>query len=525
MNINGEQLKYFIYCRKSSDDEDRQILSIESQIRELKEYALKYNLQVVDILTESKSAHYPGREVFDEMLVRIKSGEANGLLVWHANRIARNSKDGGEVIWLMDEGKIKQVDTPHKQYKNNGDDKFFMALEFGMAKKFSDDLSDNVRRGIRQKYERGEYPNLAPIGYINTKVNGVTNISPDPERKDLVIRVFNEYSTGKYSLGQMTDLIFTWGLRTRKGKPVSKSHLHRILQNPIYYGVYEHAGELHNGTYEPLISKRLFDDLQIVLHNKAKPKKMVNDWPYAALLKCGCGCGASIIFETKRKYYKKTDRWAEYTYARSSKRCSKCTQKGIDLEELERQLDEKIAPITIDEETWRLGIKLLNAKYESEAKQRAQVVESQQRQYQRLQSELDGYFKMRAREEMTAEEFTGKKKAIFDEQAKLKEKIDDGISGQRSWLELAEDFFTTAYQAREMLNSDDLEAKRKAVAKIGWNVLLKDEKLVWTYQKPYDILLKPQYRSDLRRAVDDVRTFYAQSLASPQYIIPSFPIL
>lgn len=217
---------------------------------------------------------------------------------------------------------------------------------------------------------------------------------------------------------------------------------------------------------------------------------------------CGCGCGASIIFEIKRKYYKKTDRWAEYTYARSSKRCSKCIQKGIDLAELERQLDEKIAPVTIDEETWRLGIKLLNAKYESEAKQRAQVVESRQRQNQRLQSELDGYFKMRAREEMTAEEFTAKKRAIFEEQARLKEKIDDGINGQRSWLELAEDFFTTAYQAREMLNSDDLEAKRRAVAKIGWNVLLKDEKLVWTYQKPYDILLKPQYRSDLRRGWD-----------------------
>lgn len=103
---------------------------------------------------------------------------------------------------------------------------------------------------------------------------------------------------------------------------------------------------------------------------------------------------------------------------------------------------------------------------------------------------------------MSADEFTVKKKAIFEEQARLKEKIDDGINGQRTWLELAEDFFTTAYQAREMLNSDDLEAKRKTVAKIGWNLLLKDERLVWTYQKPYDILLKPQYRSDLRWVQD-----------------------
>ena len=129
-------------------------------------------------------------------------------------------------------------------------------------------------------------------------------------------------------------------------------------------------------------------------------------------------------------------------------------------------------------------------------------MENQQRQYQRLQSELDGYFKMRAREEMTGDEFSAKKKVIVEEQSKLKEKIDEGIVGQRSWLELAEDFFTTAYQAREMLNSDVLDAKRKAVKKIGWNLLLKDESLVWSYKKPYDVLLKPQYRSDLRRGWD-----------------------
>ena len=105
---------------------------------------------------------------------------------------------------------------------------------------------------------------------------------------------------------------------------------------------------------------------------------------------------------------------------------------------------------------------------------------------------------MRAREEMTGDEFSVKKNVIVEEQSKLKEKIDEGIVGQRSWLELAEDFFTTAYQAREMLNSDVLDAKRKAVKKIGWNLLLKDESLVWSYKKPYDVLLKPQYRSDLR---------------------------
>lgn len=496
--ITNTKLKYIAYCRKSSEDEDRQILSIEAQIRELKEYADKNNLQIIEILTESKSAHKPGREVFDDLIAKIEAGKANAILVWHANRIARNSLDGGKAIWLIDSGKVVQIDTPSKQYRNTPDDKFYLSLEFTMAKKSSDDLSQVVKRGIRQKYERGEYPNLAPIGYINAKTNGVINIYHDPARAHLILRLFTEYATGKYSLGQTTQQVFDWGLRTRKGLPVSKSHLHRVLQNPVYCGLFEHGGELHAGSYEAIITKKLFDAVQVVLKNRGKQKKINNEWAYADILKCGCSCGANIIFETKKKYYKKTDRWAEYTYARSSKRCGKCGQKGITLDELERQMDEKLMDVAIDEDTWRMGIKLLNKKYEAEAKRRAQLVESQQRQHQTLQTELDGFFKMRAREEMTGEEFAAKKKNILEEQARLKEKINEGIEGQRTWLELAEDFLTTAFQAREMLNSNRLDLKRIAVRKVGWNLLLMNEKIVWTYRKPYDVLLKPRYRSDLR---------------------------
>ena len=296
----------------------------------------------------------------------------------------------------------------------------------------------------------------------------------------------------------MTKMVFDWGLRTRNNKPISKSNLHNILKNPLYYGCFLHGGELRVGSYEPLITKSLYDEVQAVLKNKSKPKKIENDWAYAGLLKCGSGCGASIIFETKKKYYKKTDRWAEYTYARCSKRCGACNEQGITIQTMEGQIDEKLKQVAISEDDWRLGIKLLNKKYETEANQRAQVVESRQRQYQRLQSELDGYFKMRAREEMTADEFSTKKSVIVEEQARLKETIDDGLHGQRTWLELAEEFLTNAFYARDMLLSDDLAAKRKVVEKIGWNLLLKDKKLVWTYQKPYDVLLKPQYRTDLR---------------------------
>ena len=300
----------------------------------------------------------------------------------------------------------------------------------------------------------------------------------------------------------MCSTIANWGLKTQKGKPIGKSHLQKILSKPTYYGWYKHGGEIHKGNYETFISKSLFDAVQDVLHNRSKPKKQHFDWAYASIIKCGCDCGASVIFETKKKFYKGTERWAEYTYARSSKRCGKCLERGTTLEDLENDIKDKILNVSIDEETWRLGIELLNAKYEKEANERKLIVENRQREYQRLQDELDGYFKMRSKEEMTAEEFQVKKTKILNAQEQVKEKIDEGVNNQRHWLELAIDFFDTALEAKKMLESDDLGKKRKAVKKIGWNLKLKDGKLVWTYQMPYDVLLIPEYRSDMSRGED-----------------------
>lgn len=510
-----KRLRYFIYCRKSSEDEDRQILSIEAQLRELKDFANKCNLHVVEILTESKSAHKPGREIFNDMLRRVELGEADAILAWQINRLARNALDGGRIIWAMDQGKIKQIDTPHKQFKNNGDDKFFMTLEFGMAKKYSDDLSDNIRRGNRQKYERGEYCGWAPMGYINTKVNGHPNIIPDPKTAPIVVKVFEEYATGKYSLGTMIEQIEKWGLKTKKDKHISKSHLQKILMNTAYYGLYKHAGELHRGNYEVLISKQLYDAVQDVLHNRSKPKKQHFDWAYAGLIKCGCGCGASIIFETKRKYYKRTDRWAEYTYARSSKRCGKCSEKGIGIDELEKQIKEKVENVSINEEKWQLGIELLQAKYQNEANKRSVIVENLQRSRTKLKSELDGYFKMRAREEITSDDFKEKKAKAMVGINSLEDKINEAMYNEKNWLELATDFLDTAYQAREMISSKDLEVKQKAVKKIGWNLKLKEGKLDWTYQMPYDVLLIPEYRSNMSRGEDsNLRSLTARDLQS-----------
>ena len=159
--------KYFLYARKSTDVEDKQVLSIEAQITELREFAKRENLEIVDVLIEKQSAKIPGRPLFNSMLDRIEDNEANGIIAWHPDRLARNSIDGGKIIYFLDCNKILALKFPQFWFESTPQGKFMLNIAFGQSKYYVDSLSENTKRGLRQKVRRGEYPSRAPLGYIN----------------------------------------------------------------------------------------------------------------------------------------------------------------------------------------------------------------------------------------------------------------------------------------------------------------------------------------------------------------------
>jgi len=502
--------KFFIYCRKSQDREDRQLLSNTSQEKELKRFAAKKGLEVVDCLREERSAKKPGRPVFNAMIKKLENGEADGIICWKLDRLSRNSLDGGRLIWNIDNGTIKEIVTPTRTFNNNGDDKFWMSIEFGMAKKFVDDLSDNTKRGIRATLAEGRWPGWAPLGYLNVDKHGkiagkgydphkqhllgdlnrpLQRIEIDPIAGPLVRRFFQEHSKGKHSLRSICQKADSWGLRGKTGKRIGKAEAHRILTNPFYYGIMVIKGQEYEGKYEPLTSKQLFDQVQKILSDRSKPIKTRWKHAYKGLIKCA-NCGCAITATTKVKHYKRTNRTASYTYYHCTKRRGSCDQPWITKKKMETQIAEKIKAVVIDDEIWQLCKELLKRSYGQQIEAQVRLKESWQQDLNRTERKLKNLLDLRVNEEITEKEYGEKKKELMDKKVSLKERVEDGDLATSNWLELAENFFKSANLAYSTFKSGDLEKKRDIVRSLGWNLLLDDGNLLWDYKKPFDVLLE-----------------------------------
>lgn len=341
----------FLYARKSTESEDRQILSIEAQIKELKTVALNRGLKIVEIFSEAKSAKAPGQPVFNKMMEEVFQSGGINILCWKLDRLARNPVDGGQLIWAIEKKGVNEIVTPHRSFRNNGDDKFWMQLEFGMAKKYIDDLSDNVKRGNRAKLGKGILPGKAPLGYLNGKET--KTIKKDPVRFHLVRRIWDTVLSGDYNIkALLRSASEDWGLTTPQcktpgGKPLTQSSLYKLLSNPFYYGVIRRKSDFYPGNHEPMITKAEFDKVQRILKRHEKTCSKTKQFAYTALIRCG-ECGSMITAEHKINRY-----GYHYTYYRCTKHKggieNACKQKYVRAEELEKQIVALLEKFNISE--------------------------------------------------------------------------------------------------------------------------------------------------------------------------------
>ena len=206
-------MKYLAYCRKSTDEKDKQVMSIDQQIAELKEFALKQNLEIIDFVCEARTAKVIGRPLFASILKRIENGEAQGIVAWHPDRLARNSIDGGKVIYSLDTGKLVDLKFPPFWFENSPQGKFVLNIAFSQSKYYVDNLSENVKRGMRHKIRIGIWPVQAPLGYLNEKIS--KTIIVDPVRSKIIKKCFEMFATGKHSFVFISKFLYKNEVTTR----------------------------------------------------------------------------------------------------------------------------------------------------------------------------------------------------------------------------------------------------------------------------------------------------------------------
>ncbi len=354
-------IRYCLYARKSSESDERQAMSIDGQISEMLKIAKREKVNVVETITESHSAKESGqRPEFNILLSKLSEGKFNAILTWAPDRLSRNAGDLGRIVDLMDQGKLLQIKTYSQSFTNNPNEKFLLMILCSQAKLENDNRGVNVKRGLRNKCEFGIRPGLAPIGYTNVlKANRISTVEQDPHRSPIIKEIFEKVAYQGYSGRMVKKWLDDIDFRTKSGCRMPLSKVYVALQNPFYYGEFQYGDKWYKGTHKPLISKTLFEKVQIQL--QVAPKQWNKQlFPFKKICKCG-SCGGSVTAEIKYRRTKANQVNTHIYYHCNRIKKYDCKEPYITEQELIKQLIGHLPEI-------KLNTKYLMAEFETEVK-------------------------------------------------------------------------------------------------------------------------------------------------------------
>jgi site-specific DNA recombinase len=487
--MNNKQ-KYFIYARKSSESDEKQVQSIDDQVLIMGGIARNHSLKIVDTITESKSAKEPhGRPEFEKMMERIKKGEAQGLLVWKIDRLSRNPIDSATIQWLLQKEIIASIRTPDREYRPE-DNALLLSVESSMANQYIRDLSKNVKRGLKSKLDKGWMPCTAPLGYLNTKteIRGENYIVKDPDRFPLMRRAWDLMLSGNYLAAEIRDKMNNeWGLRTRSWKkrgcrPISRSTIYRIFTNAFYAGLIPYKGLYIQGKHEPMITLEEFDRVQLMLGREGNQRPRRYEYAYTGKIIC-CECGGLVSATYKEKLLRSSGKLGKYIlyYCICARKYpGKCAQAYYTNANLIDQcIEEKIDSLAIMAEFKDWALEVIRDLNTDEIVERTKIYENQQKAVNDLQKQIDNLTQLRLKELVEDDEYTKERTRLKNELTVMRTKIKDTEERADSWVELTEKTFEFAYYAHKAFLFGDVETKREILSTISrLNCTLKGGKLL-----------------------------------------------
>lgn len=333
-------MKAVILARVSTEMQEDGF-SLDAQLDRLRRYCERHNLDIIQEYNITESSTKGKRPQFNEMLTFVKKQrERIAVVVDAVDRLQRSFKETPILNDLIEQGKIelhflREAMVVNDRTKNT--QKVMWDMCVLMAKAYVGALADNVKRAEEKMLKEGLLAGPAPIGYLNTRdENGKKTIIIDPDRGHFIKKLFEEYSTGLFSMDELVKKSKSWGLRnkTTAHNQISKSQFANILQNPFYYGVMYYNKEYHPHCYEKLISKELFDKCTEVRTGKFKRTSKHTKEPYIfrGLVRCKhCGCLLSP-YTKKDKYV-----YLRHTDLKNCEHCNNVSEKVL-LKDVEKSL-------------------------------------------------------------------------------------------------------------------------------------------------------------------------------------------
>ena len=452
-----------------------QVLSIAAQLSELRSFAKHEGLHIKETFIEKQSAKIPGRPIFTDMLSRIEKGEAQGIICWKLDRLARNPIDGGQISWMLQRDTIQHIQTHDKSYLPT-DNVLMMSVEFGMANQYILDLSQNTSRGLREKARQGIYPGQAPLGYMNDK--RTKTIALDRKQAKVIKQAFELYAQNESRLEDISLFLANNGVKTdptrrwksEGGNPLKKDQISRLLSNPFYYGYFYYGGEIHEGKHEPIITKKLFDKVQAVLKERSKPQRAkIEPKALCGLFQCG-ECGMMVTCEYQKGH----------TYYRCSKKSKtvKCGQPYVREEELNRQLSEEMQKFSLPENWAKELNQMADNDEQNLAQSSAVLIQEARAELAEVNIKLKRVIDTYIDQDIERSEYLERRAELMSQRKTLEEKINNLEQGQNNWLEPLKEWLKDAQNVGKISLNEDLIAKKLFAKKIfGSNLYLSAKKI------------------------------------------------
>ena len=493
-NKNLQNLRYRLYARKSTDTEDRQVQSLEDQVKYMQERAKEMGLTIVGKpIRESKSAKRPNnRLLFSAMLDEIESGEIDGIICWKIDRLSRNPTDSGRIQQLLQDEKIKHILAMDRSYFPE-DNSIVFSVEASQANEYVRKLAVDTRRGMQSKAEKGDKPGVPPVGYLNDRIE--KKVIADPDRFTSMRILWDKMLTGTYSMAQLVhvadkELHITTPVRGKTGgKPIAYSSLCALFKNPFYTGQLPFKGQLYPGNHPAMISEEEFERVQQIIDpsHTTRPKDKTYNFQLRNLFLCG-ECGFAITVEQKQKLIKSTGETKTYIYyhCTGKNKNIKCTQPKTHVteDELLKQIKEKLSRFTIDPDFYRLAIERLAQEEDEVIEKNNTKTLAHDRAIKKAETSITNLRRMRYSGEADDDSwYFAEMQTLEYELERLQESRNKDEYKARNWRAVADETFTFARYAKEDFDGDDLEKKRSVIMKLGEKLTILDRTIQFTPNK------------------------------------------